>query len=565
MKKMRMRWIVPFAAVIFVGIICSSSWATTYYVDFSTGNDANSGLSSATPFKRCPGDVNATSITSSVALAAGDRVIFKGGVSYKGQININWSGSIDNPITYDGNTSGTWGLGKAIINNENDRTINNAFYGTGIRSNIVIDGFEITNVGGYTDTELSGLGGSLCPGGLAAAGGTGINFDSVAGSSNIRIINCYIHEMGEWHNAAYSSSKTIAGTGISLQNVKNVIIDGCEITRTHTGISLKAGNYGDRSIDTVEIKKCNIHNHLVWGLDIAPRISGGIIRNLNIHHNKIHDYYEYDSTSWLGCGEKPHTDGIFLRTAGIASSVWTNINIYSNEFYNDWTTGGGTASIYVSQGPSVNINNNTFVNTLHGRTIAVMYPPATGTSPQVVRVYNNTFYNGSTAINLRDGAGTGRNVYIKNNVFYDTRVLGSNAVIYIEDSGSDPTELDSNAYFTRNTHVPPYVINRAGTLMTFNEIKTYGWEANNTTGIADPKFVDISYGIGLNSSRNNLSLNSSSPFIDKGFPLGSYLNNDKVGIVRPYGGGWDIGAYEFTGTVTSTEKKPFFPTINPIQ
>jgi Right handed beta helix region len=564
MKSVRMGWIVPFAAVIIMGI-CSSSWAATYYVDFSSGNDANSGLSSATPFKRCPGDSNATSTAFSVALAAGDRVIFKGGVSYKGQININWSGSIDNPIIYDGNTSGTWGLGKAIINNENDRTIKNGFYGTGIRSNIVIDGFDIQNIGGYTDAELIGLNSSICPTGLAAADGTGINFDSVAGSSNIIIRNCYIHEIGEWHNAAYSSASTVAGAGIALQNAKNVVIDGCDITKTKIGISLKVGNYGDKTTDNIEIKNCNIHNHLVWGVDVAPRASGTTIRNVRIHHNKIHDYYEYDSTNWLGCGEKPHTDGIFLRTAGIADSVWTNINIYSNEFYNDWTTGGGTASIYVSQGPSVNIYNNTFVNTLHGRTIAVMYPPATGTSPQVVRIYHNSFYNGSTAINLRDGAGTGRNVYIKNNVFYDTRVLGSSAVIYIEDSGSDPTELDSNAYFTRNTHVPPYVINRAGTLMTFNDIKNYGWEASNIIGIADPRFVNISYGIGLNSSKNNLNLGSSSPYINKGVPLGSYLSDDKMGIVRPSGGGWDIGAYEFTGAVTSTEKIPFFPMINPIQ
>jgi len=48
-------------------------------------------------------------------LQPGDTVKFKGGVVYAGSINITASGEQGRPITYDGNASGDWGDGPAII------------------------------------------------------------------------------------------------------------------------------------------------------------------------------------------------------------------------------------------------------------------------------------------------------------------------------------------------------------------------------------------------------------------------------------------------------------------
>lgn len=537
---------------LLIGLV-SEARADTYFIDFVGGSDSNAGTSAAAPFKHAPGDPNASGIAGSKVIASGDTVIFKGGVAYKGRINIDWSGLNGSPITYDGNSSGTWGNGNAIVNNQNDVSLNSAFFATGARSNIIIRNFTIKDVGGYTDAELSGLGSGLCPSGLAPRNGTAIDFSSFPGSNNITIQNCLIEEIGEWHNATYSAASTIAGSGIALENTKNVIIDNVEVSRTKIGISVKAGSYGDKKIDNILIKNSNLHDHLVWGVDVAPRATGATISNIAMFNNKIHDYYHYDAANWVGCGEKPHTDGIFLRTAGIADSTWDNIIIHSNEFYNDWTIGGGTASIYLSQGASANIFNNTFVNTLHGRTIAVLYSAPSGTSPQVVRIYNNTFFNAHTAINLRNGEPN-RTVYIRNNIFYDTRATGSNTSIYLEDANSDPTELNNNHYYTFNTN--SYVLNRNGGYLTINQLKAnYSWETNNTTGLIDPKFVDISFGLGGNSSKNNLILRSDSPCIDKGVDLGLYLQVDKLGIARPIGGGWEMGAFEFTGSM-STLKIP---------
>jgi len=93
-----------------------------YYVDYDEGSNAANGLSAATAWKHCPGDGAATGIPAGTALAGGDRVIFKGGVHYRGTITCQWPGDKGYPITYDGNTEGTFGTGRAIIDGSDPLT-----------------------------------------------------------------------------------------------------------------------------------------------------------------------------------------------------------------------------------------------------------------------------------------------------------------------------------------------------------------------------------------------------------------------------------------------------------
>jgi parallel beta-helix repeat protein len=85
---------------------------TTYYVDFATGNDSNSGTSASRPWKRAPGDPQATANAAAAQLVGGDTVRFRGGVSYRGSIEFEFSGDPGNPIVYAGTGFGT---GNAII------------------------------------------------------------------------------------------------------------------------------------------------------------------------------------------------------------------------------------------------------------------------------------------------------------------------------------------------------------------------------------------------------------------------------------------------------------------
>jgi parallel beta-helix repeat protein len=86
--------------------------ATTFYVDFDSGNDANDGIAPAAPWEHAPGDPNAMGKAASKTLGPGDTVLFKGGVVYRGRIVLSRSGSSNGKVTYKGDG---WGNGKAVM------------------------------------------------------------------------------------------------------------------------------------------------------------------------------------------------------------------------------------------------------------------------------------------------------------------------------------------------------------------------------------------------------------------------------------------------------------------
>ena len=90
-------------------------FGATYYVDFDGGDNQADGLSPQTAWKHSPGDRNATDNPGAVDLQPGDTIVFKGGVAYFGEIQLSVSGSEGKPITLDGNTAGTFGQGRAIL------------------------------------------------------------------------------------------------------------------------------------------------------------------------------------------------------------------------------------------------------------------------------------------------------------------------------------------------------------------------------------------------------------------------------------------------------------------
>ncbi|NIA22189.1 MAG: carbohydrate-binding protein [Anaerolineaceae bacterium] len=102
-------------AVLGVLLLAGAAGAAEYYIDFGKGSDDRAGTSARAAWKHCPGDAKATGQARAVKLGPGDIVRFKGGVVYRGHISITASGAAGKPIVYDGNASGDWGRGKAII------------------------------------------------------------------------------------------------------------------------------------------------------------------------------------------------------------------------------------------------------------------------------------------------------------------------------------------------------------------------------------------------------------------------------------------------------------------
>jgi hypothetical protein len=91
------------------------AFAASYFVDFDAGNDGNNGTTATSAWKHSPGDKHADAVAKAAALQPGDRVIFKGGVSYRGTMALPAGGAEGKPIIFDGNTADTFGKGRAII------------------------------------------------------------------------------------------------------------------------------------------------------------------------------------------------------------------------------------------------------------------------------------------------------------------------------------------------------------------------------------------------------------------------------------------------------------------
>lgn len=125
MKNIKMALMTALALVI----MCSASWAATYYIDSKDGNDSNSGSQTA-PWKTI-GKANST-------LKAGDTVYIKKG-TYKESIRPARSGEKGNYITY--------------ARNGNEEVIITGGSGSGInlenRSYVIVDGMKLLNVGDH--------------------------------------------------------------------------------------------------------------------------------------------------------------------------------------------------------------------------------------------------------------------------------------------------------------------------------------------------------------------------------------------------------------------------------
>ncbi|MEX0886651.1 MAG: right-handed parallel beta-helix repeat-containing protein [Phycisphaeraceae bacterium] len=88
----------------------------TFYVDYADGSDDNDGLSAEAAVRHAPGDARAEGAAAAIELEPGDRVIFKGGVAYRGALTIGRGGSAaGGRVVYDGNVAGEFGEGRAVL------------------------------------------------------------------------------------------------------------------------------------------------------------------------------------------------------------------------------------------------------------------------------------------------------------------------------------------------------------------------------------------------------------------------------------------------------------------
>ena len=545
-------------------------YAATYYIDYLNGDDSNTGSSTALPWKHCPSDSVATGLAAT-ALNSGDTIKFKGGVSYVyTSTNTTGFNLVSSGVTYDGNSDGSWGTGKAILTDNNSNPGHNAFVMNMALSNIGIRSFKMTQLGGSA-TLPPDTGSPIAPN---AASGV---YMSVSAQS-ILIADCDFSMIGYWFNQKPMNANSIGGTGVGASSANGGVFGGitvtnCTFARVAIGCDFAAGP----TLTNITVANCTFSDSMVWCVDIAVRMPGTYTDGIAVHDCTFYDFYQYNQNYWTGYGGWPHVDGIFFRADYGGAVYGTNNNFYNNLFYSTQPQGGGTACIYVTEGENVNIYNNIFIHSgMQNGNISIGNGPlGVGSSSQTVNILNNTFYDNYTFdvnVGVNDATRPVQKLTVLNNIFYDDMINSGNNFVASYSAGNGMQAwmqtnwyVDNNLYRSLNvsqTYI--YLIWGSGFGTDLTGARTIGWETNGFR--ADPLFANISYGLGVSCKFNNLHLQLGSPAALAGTNLTAQFSwlpgftKDRAGAQRPATGKWDIGAYQL-----SIKPSPAAPLLLPIR
>ncbi|MFO1497454.1 MAG: Calx-beta domain-containing protein [Verrucomicrobiota bacterium] len=257
--------------------------AATYYIDWATGSDSNSGTSTSSPWKRAPG---MNGFAGSYRHTAGDRFIFKGGVTWPVaafQMHIMAGGTTESARDYYGvdqnwYAGGSWS--RPIFDFQDTPISIGWQYAAGIlieqASYITIDNLELKRHRGFPAGQDHGA--------------TAITL--FRDCAYVTIQNCFVHD---W-------SLPIAGPGLDgggcggISHVfgfgPGVLVDRCEFSQANAG-----GQQSGTSVHIAgTVSNCVIH-HTSSGI-----LGSGIIRNNHIyslsnptdplsHSNAIYTFY----------------------------------------------------------------------------------------------------------------------------------------------------------------------------------------------------------------------------------------------------------------------------------
>ena len=462
---------------LLLGIIFfpAHTYAAIYYVDYNSGLDSNPGTSKAAPWKRAPG---MKGFTGSYTHAAGDKIIFKGGVTWPSAvlpitIKEGWDGTAAN-WDYHGIDS-TWFSGTVFNRPKFDgQRLIGIIMSLSYTNNALIDGIEFT--------------------GSVTKDGTGESTISAYDPGAVTFNNLYIHN---WDKNATTDNGGGGGIYISYLRhrgevtVQNSILNNQDGRQNHPGYMVGGCLRGVDNVINCELA------YAIQGL-----LHGGKTFAYNhVHHisSKFYDPAAHDNTAYLDSDPLYQTNGRY-----------PSIQVYGNHFHD---LNCSTGAVYIN--PKGNdyfyVYNNLFINVNDVANILVDTYMGTGE----VYIWNNTFYISDQVDVVRGGISGGGRVATKKLVVQNNHIMSDKS-----GSGIDNT--------------------------------------NVTTFIADHNLkqtMAVASAAGYTAAKNYSPVASSSPTVNAGTTIISAICNkitvDYNGVARAQGGIWDIGAYEFGGTIDS--------------
>lgn len=488
---------------IFIFSLSPVCMSATYYVDFTSGANTNNGLGKDTAWKTHPGMQSAEACTGtgsdpSYSHSAGDVYIFKGGVTWPlacMPLTISQNGTAENVDTF---------------------TVDETWYSGASYSKPVFDGENGIGSGGYL---------------------VNLSFSNYVKINGLKLVN--VGESGVLDNKlVINIAPTLEGIEIS----DNELIGYCN----H---GIKAAYSGAVSISNgVKILR-NKFSHFTNAIESAPTLDTEIIDGITISDNEF-----FDPHSQLVGGD--HGDGIHLFTVLTGKpSTFTNVVVSGNSFYGDW---GGSDNItsstaqiyfeYVVDTAKVYNNSHTFSNTSHLRdNYLIANGVMTITAGTSIEIYNNSI-NASNMSSVSGAHGVSTGIVSGSNGRGTTitKLIGNIIVgtrygitLYTGFDGNESI-LDYNVILPRSSDglygVYDYTGGSQSFCTTLEQWQSKGLGANDIN--SDPLYV----------SATSLALQSGSPAIDA-LPAASapttLFSTDILGVSRPQGTEWDIGAYEY--------------------
>ncbi len=286
--------------------------------------------------------------------------------------------------------------------------------------------------------------------------------------------------------------RNTASSAIFIEDGRDIIIDGNEITKCQTMEGLKLQSHETISIartDGFEIKNNILYQNNFENINAKEGSSNG-----KIHHNNISQH----------------------ESAGIYIDAWStaahNIEVFSNRVHDGRASGRGIA-LAVENGGSL----------------------------KNVKVYNNIIYrNAATGIDISwYSKGNMDNISIISNTVYNNGLIDKWGGGISVDYGSVNNVIIRNNIVSKNNHYSIRVKNTEA-VIDHNLIDGYIGGQCETRGSnyveGDPEFV--------NPANADFHLRNTSPAIDKG-SVDNVPNVDFDGYMRSQNGGHDIGAFEY--------------------
>ena len=354
---------VAFLAGVWALLAPMAQAATTYYIDWSGGNDAYHGLSRSGPWKRAPGMAG---FSASYSHQAGDQFVFKGGVIWPATalpLAIVHSGVAGNPDTY---------------------TTDHDWYDGALWSQPVFDG-----------------------------GGTGVQLVTANARSFFTINDLALKNM----DVAGSDH---GGYAVHFENCTDLTLTNNRV-QPYCWRGIYIVGYNGTTQSNIVIRDNDISDAAV-GISVATAVNGGLttaIHDVEISGNRIHDL-----TSMIV--NNVHGDGIQIwTTTSPGTNPSVSGAIYNNTFCGSVARsstsgqGGMTAWIYLgtSNGNFAIYNNAlSYSDVPTAANLFEALISVRGNALGATQIYNNTLNGTVPGMSAAILVERSQDVTVKNNI-----------------------------------------------------------------------------------------------------------------------------------------------------